>query len=320
MRCIRWGAAPRLRSRTPASSGTHRTGKTRASWNDLGAAHHEVLFKSDSGALQWNCIAPRAAALVQMDSGDSLQGWGYAEHLRLSVAPWRLPIRGLRWGRFVNATDAMVWIDWSGPYTKRVVYLNGSSMSAASVTDREVALTGEAAVLHLEDSQVIRDGPPGETALSALPKLTDLFPESVLNMQECKWVSIGAALWAQYVEGSAQLLRPYGFYGGLLGGTLGAMAAPLFHTSPWMVLAVFSVSGPSAQAFGRLRCLVQGCCHGSPAPDAVGIRYVHPRSRYAVSLRGRACGFIRLLCIPSCGTDWLDCFWFGYGPCTELFP
>ncbi len=90
---------------------------------------------------------------------------------------------------------------------------------------------------------------------------------------------IGAALWAQYVEGSAHLLRPYGFYGGLLGGTLGAMAAPLFHTSPWMVLAVFSVSGPWAQAFGRLRCLVQGCCHGSPAPEAVGIRYVHPRSR-----------------------------------------
>jgi protein-S-isoprenylcysteine O-methyltransferase Ste14 len=90
---------------------------------------------------------------------------------------------------------------------------------------------------------------------------------------------IGAALWAQYVEGSAQLLRPYGFYGGLLGGTLGALSASFFRTSPWMVLAVFSVCGPWAQALGRLRCLVQGCCHGSPAPDAIGIRYVHPRSR-----------------------------------------
>ncbi len=163
--------------------------KTRASWNNLGAAHHEVLFQSGSGTLQWDCIAPRAAALVKIDSGDSLQGWGYAEYLRLSVAPWRLPIRRLRWGRFVNATDAIVWIDWSGPYTKRIVYLNGSSVSAASVSDREVVLTGEAAVLHLDDSQVIRDGLLGETALSALPKLTDLFPESVLNMRECKWVS-----------------------------------------------------------------------------------------------------------------------------------
>jgi prolipoprotein diacylglyceryltransferase/protein-S-isoprenylcysteine O-methyltransferase Ste14 len=90
---------------------------------------------------------------------------------------------------------------------------------------------------------------------------------------------VGAALWAQYVEGSPQLLRPYGFYGGLLGGTLGAIAGPLFHTSTWMVLAAFSVGGPLAQALGRLRCLVQGCCHGAPASSFVGIRYVHPRSR-----------------------------------------
>jgi prolipoprotein diacylglyceryltransferase len=90
---------------------------------------------------------------------------------------------------------------------------------------------------------------------------------------------VGAALWAQLVEGSPQLLRPFGFYGGLLGGTLGAMAAPLFHTSAWMILAVFSAAGPWVQALGRIRCLVQGCCHGAPASALVGIRYVHPRSR-----------------------------------------
>lgn len=90
---------------------------------------------------------------------------------------------------------------------------------------------------------------------------------------------VGAALWAQYIEGSPQLLRPYGFYGGLLGGTLGALLAPLFGASPWLVLAAFSAGGPWAQAIGRLRCLVQGCCHGRPATEQIGIRYIHPRSR-----------------------------------------
>jgi hypothetical protein len=89
----------------------------------------------------------------------------------------------------------------------------------------------------------------------------------------------GAALWAQYIEGSPQLLRPYGFYGGLLGGTLGALIAPFFSTSVWLLLAAFSAGGPWAQALGRLRCLVQGCCHGRPAPAGLGIRYTHPRSR-----------------------------------------
>jgi prolipoprotein diacylglyceryltransferase/protein-S-isoprenylcysteine O-methyltransferase Ste14 len=90
---------------------------------------------------------------------------------------------------------------------------------------------------------------------------------------------VGAALWAQYIEGSPQLLRPFGFYGGLLAGTLGALLAPLFGTSPWLILAAFSVGGPYAQAMGRLRCLVQGCCHGRPAAESIGIRYIHPRSR-----------------------------------------
>jgi len=102
--------------------------------------------------------------------------------------------------------------------------------------------------------------------------------ETAILVAACTAV-VGAALWAQYVEGSPQLLRPFGFYGGLLGGTLGALAAPLFGASPWLVLAAFSVGGPWAQALGRLRCLVQGCCHGRPAPAAVGICYVHPRSR-----------------------------------------
>src|SRR5205085_4940737 len=33
------------------------------------------------------------------------------------------------------------------------------------------------------------------------------------------------------------------------------------------------------QAFGRCRCLVQGCCHGRITDDETGIRYRHERSR-----------------------------------------
>jgi hypothetical protein len=163
--------------------------QAQGSWKNLGAAHHEVLFESSSGSLEWNCLAPRAAASMQIGSGEPSEGWGYAECLRLSVPPWRLPIRRLRWGRFVNATDALVWIDWSGPYNKRVVFLNGSLASAESINDDEVVLEGEKATLHLEDRQVIRDGTLGATALSAFPGLSNLFPASVLNMRECKWLS-----------------------------------------------------------------------------------------------------------------------------------
>jgi membrane-associated phospholipid phosphatase len=101
--------------------------------------------------------------------------------------------------------------------------------------------------------------------------------------------SIGAALWAQVIEGSPALLRPLGFYGGMLGtSAAGIAAAWVTRTSIWPVLAVLVVSAPWIQGIGRLRCLVQGCCHGRPASDDIGIRYMHPRSRVwrVVSLRG----------------------------------
>ncbi len=97
------------------------------------------------------------------------------------------------------------------------------------------------------------------------------------------WVSlcilIGSGLWAQIVEGSAKLLRPFGWYGGLLGGVFGALTARLAGIPVVPLMAAFVIAAPWIQIAGRLRCLVQGCCHGRPAPPEVGIRYHHPRSR-----------------------------------------
>lgn len=159
------------------------------SWRDLSPSRENVLFESESGSLEWNCLAPRAAAAVRIDVKPAIKGWGYAEHLRLSLAPWRLPIRRLRWGRFVNATDALVWIDWSGSYNRRVVYLNGSSVCAQEIGDSELVLAENAAVLSLDTRTVLRDGLLGSTALSVIPHLDRLFPDSILNMRECKWLS-----------------------------------------------------------------------------------------------------------------------------------
>jgi prolipoprotein diacylglyceryltransferase/protein-S-isoprenylcysteine O-methyltransferase Ste14 len=115
---------------------------------------------------------------------------------------------------------------------------------------------------------------------------------------------VGAALWAQFVEGSPQLLRPFGFYGGLLGGTIGALIAPLFGTSPWLILGAFSAGGPWAQGMGRLRCLVQGCCHGRLASDSVGIRYTDPRSR--------VCRLTGLAGVPIHPTPVYSMLWNGF--------
>jgi protein-S-isoprenylcysteine O-methyltransferase Ste14 len=92
-------------------------------------------------------------------------------------------------------------------------------------------------------------------------------------------ILIGSALWAQLVEGSPSLLRPYGWYGGVIGAVFGVLVARLLGADPWLIAGACCVAAPWLQSLGRLRCLVQGCCHGREAPAAVGIRYRHPRSR-----------------------------------------
>lgn len=91
---------------------------------------------------------------------------------------------------------------------------------------------------------------------------------------------VGAALWAQLVEGSSRLLRPFGFYGGLAGAAAAAWAGSILAGwDGWLLCAACCTASPVMQAIGRLRCLVQGCCHGSPVSLDIGIRYWRPQSR-----------------------------------------
>jgi hypothetical protein len=159
------------------------------SWRKTGPAVREILFDSATGFVEWNCVAPRSSAEARIGEGRLYRGDGYVEHLRLTVPPWRLPIRQLRWGRFVNARDALVWIDWRGCYNKQVVYYNGSPVSAHAITDDEIVLADGGAVLSLDTSTTLREGALGATVLSVLPNLQRLFPARILGVRECKWLS-----------------------------------------------------------------------------------------------------------------------------------
>jgi prolipoprotein diacylglyceryltransferase len=91
---------------------------------------------------------------------------------------------------------------------------------------------------------------------------------------------IGGAVWGQWIEGSSKMLRPFGYYGALIGGLAGVLiAATVFDQSFLSICTVFALAAPLTQAIGRLRCLVQGCCHGAVSNSGKGIRYMNAHSR-----------------------------------------
>lgn len=92
-------------------------------------------------------------------------------------------------------------------------------------------------------------------------------------------ILIGAGSWAQWLEGSSTLLRPFGWYGGVVGAVVGTASAAVAGVPLLPLMASYACAAPFIQIFGRLRCLVNGCCHGGPAPAHIGISYTHRRSR-----------------------------------------
>ena len=93
---------------------------------------------------------------------------------------------------------------------------------------------------------------------------------------------VGAAAWAQHLEGSSRLSRPFGYYGSVIGAAIGTIIVGQMTGNLALLLAAMAMAAPWVQAIGRFRCLVQGCCHGAPASEVVGIRYRDPRSRVCV--------------------------------------
>jgi hypothetical protein len=174
-----------LRSRDPRQLGSSSIQWRDGEWarDEAGEIRQTIFTLPDGSAIEWRCVFPRAKARVR-----NHQGLGYVEHLSMTIAPWRLPIKTLRWGRFLTATDWIVWIDWQGPAQRRIVYLNGALASVAEIRDDAIGFDDGARLL-FDRSLVLRDGALGSTALSVIPGIRDTLSARLLQVWECKWRS-----------------------------------------------------------------------------------------------------------------------------------
>ncbi len=157
------------------------------SWKNTGARLPALkLFEDSTGSVVWNAQSPLSDVHINR-YGLQLSGLGYAEYLNLTVPPWKLPIEKLIWGRFVSQDIYAVWIEWRGSQPLTVVYVNGIKIRGASVSDSDVCWK-EGSLRH-KQSSVLREGPLAATALSKIPGIRTVFPEKIINMYECKWLS-----------------------------------------------------------------------------------------------------------------------------------
>lgn len=131
----------------------------------------------------WRCVVPSADAVVKLP-GQTIRGRGYAEVLEMSVAPWRLPIDQLRWGRALGERTSLVWIQWTGGFPLNVVLRDGVFEEASKIADDGVLAGGME--LSISQPAVLREERLAHT-LAALKPLAWLFPKSLTAAMEHKW-------------------------------------------------------------------------------------------------------------------------------------
>lgn len=96
---------------------------------------------------------------------------------------------------------------------------------------------------------------------------------------------VGGAVFAQSLWGSKKLLRPFGYYGGVIGAIVGTLICKyLLHIDFTLIALGTVIASPFAQAISRFRCLEQGCCHGiEVSSSALGIKVENPQSRICLN-------------------------------------
>lgn len=158
-------------------------------WTALSGPQKHTIFEDETGAVHWHCVHPKAECRLDLHGQERMSGLGYVECLTLSVPPWELPLEELHWGRFLTNENYLVWIDWRGPYHKRLVLRNGEQQSVQTLTESSIVFAG--GELNLDRRTTLREGRLGQTVFSALVPLRRILPNTLLAVEEEKWLSRG---------------------------------------------------------------------------------------------------------------------------------
>lgn len=148
------------------------------------------LLQTATGFVDWRCEAPLARVVIQTAGSTPLQGLGYVECLEMTIPPWQLPIRELRWGRWADSECAhsIVWIDWRAETPRTWGLIDGVSAPVLDVRDDRVDLQSSTLTLTRASTLSSR---ALEDVLTRIPPLHTIVPRSLLQLREEKWVSRG---------------------------------------------------------------------------------------------------------------------------------
>lgn len=158
------------------------------SWRGSARVPKTMLVDGPEGRIEWECLCADADVALTL-AGREVRGTGYVERLTLTILPWRLPFRELRWGRYIShdRREWLVWIDMRGRLTRTWAWSGESGVPDVTVGDDGVHTSDH--VLRLGTRLPIRHDDVGRSLLGRYRFLALLLPRATRLIDEHKYVS-----------------------------------------------------------------------------------------------------------------------------------
>jgi len=163
-------------------------------WEALSVPLNAKLFDSDEGFLDWNCLQPIANVEIEF-KGKIYKGYGYVENLKLTVAPWKIPMQELRWGRFLSTEFQIVWIEIKDVSKQQWLWINGERIDNVVIDDNYLAISSKNIRLEMDRAVVLESGKKimevVKDIINFIPGFNKAMPIKFLTADENKWLSHG---------------------------------------------------------------------------------------------------------------------------------
>jgi hypothetical protein len=163
-------------------------------WEALVSPLYTRIFESEEGYVDWNCFQPASNVHLKIKDRET-NGKGYAEQLVLTVEPWKLPMKELRWGRYGSLEDHMVWIELKDERVQQWVWYNGEKIDNANIGDDQITIPVKGISLVLDKIVVLESEKKIQQVvrnlLRYLPGFNSSMPLQFLMADEVKWFDRG---------------------------------------------------------------------------------------------------------------------------------
>jgi hypothetical protein len=161
-------------------------------WKSMAPMVQSRIFQSGDGFVDWNCLQPLSSVKIKIHDR-ILTGRGYVEQTILTIPPWKISIRELKWGHFISEEFNIVWIELENREIQQWTWVNGERIHGCFISNDLIKIPEKDLELSLDMDVTLESEKKimsvTKKIIRYIPVFKRTIPGEFLMADERKWFS-----------------------------------------------------------------------------------------------------------------------------------